>query len=248
MVQKRSCGNGYHACPVPAAIRFSGSGSKTQASSRHRQADALTLTREVTRASCWKVMKPRPHTERKPRSYASWSTLMIVYLIGPRAAGKTTLGSALANRLGWEFVDTDVHLQHTRGKSIEQIVQEEGWPGFRAHESAALREVTPNDAACGRVIATGGGIILSPENRTFMRAKGTVLLLTAPVPILVERLKNDSHKRPSLTGTRSSEEEMADILAQRMPLYEETAHHSIDALLPVARLCENVLCIIQKDA
>ena len=75
-----------------------------------------------------------------------------IYLVGARAAGKTTFGGALARRLGCRYVDTDVYLLETTGETVADIVAREGWEGFRKRESDVLRAVT----APGTVIATGG--------------------------------------------------------------------------------------------
>ena len=133
-----------------------------------------------------------------------------IYLVGPRAAGKTTFGRALARRLGRAYVDTDVHLNETTGESVADIVAREGWEGFRRRESAALRETTAPDT----VVATGGGMVLDPENRRFMRDHGIVLYLRAPASVLAARLSASPNaaQRPSLTG-KSIIEEISEVLA-----------------------------------
>ena len=65
-----------------------------------------------------------------------------IYLVGARAAGKTTFGGALARQLGCNYVDTDIHLRETTGETVADIVAREGWDGFRKRESAVLRAVT----------------------------------------------------------------------------------------------------------
>ena len=95
-----------------------------------------------------------------------------IYLVGARAAGKTTFGGALARQLGCNYVDTDIHLRETTGKTVADIVAREGWDGFRKRESAVLRAVT----APGTVIATGGGMVLAEENRRFMRENGYAII------------------------------------------------------------------------
>ena len=95
-----------------------------------------------------------------------------IYLVGARAAGKTTFGGALARQLGCNYVDTDIHLRETTGETVADIVAREGWDGFRKRESAVLRAVT----APGTVIATGGGMVLAEENRRFMRENGYAII------------------------------------------------------------------------
>lgn len=152
----------------------------------------------------------------------------IIFLIGARASGKTTVGQRLAQKLELDFVDTDIHMRDNCGMSVIQVVEKEGWDGFRRRESAALREVS----LPGRVVATGGGIILSPDNRDFMRRSGRVLYLAAPAEVLAARLAAtpDAAQRPSLTG-KSALDEVAEVIRQRSVLYETTAHDILNASL-----------------
>jgi len=161
-----------------------------------------------------------------------------IFLIGPRGCGKTTVGLELARLCQSEFVDTDHWLQTHAGKSIAEIVEQEGWESFRARETATLEAVTAGSG----IIATGGGIILSAYNRQFMREKGTVIYLCAPVPVLVERLEAfpEEGQRPTLTGKPISEEVSA-VLAERDALYREAAHHVVDASLPPAEVVQNIV-------
>lgn len=151
-----------------------------------------------------------------------------IYLIGARGCGKTTVGQTLAQALGYAFCDTDHYLQQSSGKTVAQIVAEEGWPGFRRRESDSLIAVTTP----GKVIATGGGVVLSDENRQFMREHGHVIYLNAPAEVLAARLEAypENEQRPTLTG-RPIAEEMAEVLAARDALYRQSAQHIVDAML-----------------
>lgn len=149
-----------------------------------------------------------------------------IFLIGARGCGKTTIGRALTHACDFRFVDTDQVLQQRSGMSVAEIVDLEGWPGFRARETQTLMFVTQPRT----VVATGGGIILAPENREYMRQHGVVIYLNAPVPVLARRLEAfpEAEQRPTLTGKPISEE-VAEVLAQRDALYRETAHYIVDA-------------------
>ena len=150
-----------------------------------------------------------------------------IYLVGARAAGKTTFGGALARQLGCNYVDTDIHLRETTGETVADIVAREGWDGFRKRESAVLRAVT----APGTVIATGGGI---------------VLYLSAPAEVLASRLQANPNaaQRPTLTG-KSIAEEVAEVLAAREPLYRETATHILNAAATPKELLAEALAILK---
>ena len=164
----------------------------------------------------------------------------VIFLVGARACGKTTVGKALAKKLMLPFADTDQHLLDNAGRSVDQIVEAEGWAGFRQRESAALREVT-NARTHGGVISTGGGMVLAEANRVFMRQYGMVVFLDAPVEVLAERLGRNplSSQRPSLTG-KGLMEEIGDVLKERRPLYEAAAHHIVDATRPLPSICRHI--------
>src|SRR6516225_8209056 len=85
-----------------------------------------------------------------------------IFLIGYRGTGKTTVAQILAERLGWSWTDADAVLEARHARNIRAIFAEEGESGFREKESAILDEIVRLDR---QVIATGGGIILKPENR-----------------------------------------------------------------------------------
>ena len=172
----------------------------------------------------------------------------ILYLVGARASGKTTVGKTLANKLGLPFADTDQHLLESAGRTVDQIVEAEGWPGFRQRESAALREVTDAHKG-GCVVSTGGGMVLSEANRTLMRQRGMVVFLDAPVDVLADRLGRNplNSQRPSLTG-KGLVEEISDVLNERRPLYEAAAHHVVDASRPLLSICRYIADLWKKHA
>jgi shikimate kinase len=146
-----------------------------------------------------------------------------VFLVGMMGAGKTTLGKALAQKLGLEFVDMDRVLVERTGVAVATIFEIEGEQGFRKRESAALAEVAAHD---DRVVATGGGAVLAAENRALMRASGTVVYLRARLEHLWERTRHDT-SRP-LLATPDPRGTLERLLGERDPLYREAAHLVVD--------------------
>ena len=147
-----------------------------------------------------------------------------IFLIGPRACGKTSVGRALAERLGMEFVDTDHAFVKAVGTDIAGFVKVNGWEAFRDKEAATFaREAEPG----GRVIGCGGGIVLREANRAVL-ARGFTLYLKAGAEELARRLMADplETQRPSLTG-KSVADEVREVLAERAHLYEGCADHVI---------------------
>jgi shikimate kinase len=146
-----------------------------------------------------------------------------IFLVGMMGSGKTTLGRALAQRLDLPFADTDRILVDRTGVPVTTIFEIEGEAGFRKRESAVLAELAEGE---DQVIATGGGAVLAPENRTTMRAGGTVIYLRARIEHLWERTRHDSSrpllKTPDPRGT------LVQLLEARDPLYREAAHIVVD--------------------
>ncbi len=147
-----------------------------------------------------------------------------VFLVGMMGAGKTTVGKALAQRLGRAFVDTDRELVERTGVPVATIFEIEGEAGFRRRESALLAEL---GARCGQVIATGGGAVLAEENRHVMRRDGIVVYLRARLDNLWERTRHDT-ARP-LLATPDPRATLARLLDERDPLYRQAAHIVVDS-------------------
>jgi shikimate kinase len=146
-----------------------------------------------------------------------------IFLVGMMGAGKTTLGRALAQRTGSEFLDTDRLLVERTGVPVTTIFEIEGESGFRRRESTVLAEIAQRD---GCVVATGGGIVLAEENRRVMRESGTVVYLRARLENLWERTRHDA-TRP-LLSTPDPRGTLQSLLEQREPLYRQAAHVVID--------------------
>lgn len=168
---------------------------------------------------------------------------MIIFLVGPRGSGKSSLGGPLARKLDFAFYDTDALVEAQAGCSVARIVAEEGWEAFRQREKQALLDATQPAS----VVATGGGMVLLPENRAHMRACGLVLHLAVPAEVLYQRLARgrDKNRRPSLTGADPLEE-IAAILAEREPLYQAVAHHRLDASGSLPQALTAVMRILSR--
>ncbi len=140
-----------------------------------------------------------------------------VTLLGPMGSGKTTVGRNLAETLGYEFLDTDQIIKDQSGKTIPQIFEEEGEEGFRRREAEAIASLAD---ALGKVIATGGGAVLDPQNRHVFETIGLTVYLKASPRELYQRVKNDTN-RPLLQKAEDPRAEVARLLKEREPLYEK---------------------------
>ena len=139
-------------------------------------------------------------------------------MVGPMGAGKTTIGRALAKKLGRDFIDVDEEIIQRSGVDIPWIFEREGEAGFRERERCVIEQLAKRDNV---LIATGGGAILAVQNRQTMANTGTVIYLHATLKEQVRRTSKDS-KRPLLAGG-NRKKILKDLMAQREPLYRELA-------------------------
>ena len=142
--------------------------------------------------------------------------ILNISLVGMPSSGKTTVGRALAERLGRTFVDLDAEIVRADGRSIPDIFAAEGEEGFRARETEQARRFGKES---GLLISCGGGIVKRRENVRALRQNGVVLFLDRPL----EKLAVGGGRPLS-----SSPEALRQMEAERRPLYEAAA----DAVIP----------------
>lgn len=146
-----------------------------------------------------------------------------VFLVGPMGAGKTTVGRQLASALGYAFLDSDHEIEARTGADIPWIFQVEGEDGFRRRESQVIDELSRRP---GIVLATGGGAVLSAENRENLHSRGFVVYLSADIDHLLARTARDRN-RPLLRDP-NPRGVFERLLAEREPLYREVAHLEVN--------------------
>ena len=157
------------------------------------------------------------------------------------AAGKSTVGPLLADRLGYRFVDLDWLVEARTGRTVTDLFAE-GEATFRAAEADALRETTTGK---GLVVSTGGGTIVDPANLAVARAAGPVVWLRAAPDVLRQRV-GDASGRPMLADRRGRPlqgdaltERLAALLAARDPFYAQ-ADVAVDAGRPADVVARDV--------
>lgn len=147
-----------------------------------------------------------------------------IILVGMMGAGKTTVGKTLANSLGKDFIDSDHEIQERTGVKIPVIFEIEGEAGFRKRESEVLTELVKKNNI---ILATGGGAVLSQENRQLLKQNGIVIYLRASVNDLYRRTRHDKN-RP-LLQTQNLFARLHELYTQRDAYYRETAHVIMDS-------------------
>jgi len=146
-----------------------------------------------------------------------------IYLVGLMGSGKTTIGRALARRLGRRFVDSDHEIEHRTGVRIPIIFEMEGEEGFRKREALVIEELSQH---AGIVMATGGGAILDPANRAVLASTGWVIYLDVPTHVLLDRTRHDTN-RP-LLQVADPRAKLEGLREQRDALYREIADIVVD--------------------
>ncbi|MHB1286145.1 MAG: shikimate kinase [Leptospirales bacterium] len=149
-----------------------------------------------------------------------------IILVGARGAGKTTIGHALARTLDLPFYDTDRLVEELIGEPIAHLWKREGESSFRKKESEVVAGLSKFQKG---VVATGGGVVLDPVNRNFLRDAGVVFYISLKPESLVLRLQNSWGVRPRLMENVTLEEEVRQVQRIREPFYRETADFIVDA-------------------
>jgi shikimate kinase len=160
-----------------------------------------------------------------------------IVLCGFMGSGKTTVGKALAARLGLQFVDMDAYIENKAGTSVSELFQKRGEPYFRQLESRAAKALTSRS---GLVIATGGGAVLNKKNVLTFKSGGVIVYLDVPPEVIINRLAGDQ-TRP-LLNQPDRDSALLELYRKRQPLYRAAADIVVRNTdnIPAARMAERV--------
>jgi shikimate kinase len=139
-------------------------------------------------------------------------------LVGMMGSGKTTMGRALARHLGKAFVDSDEEIIKRTGVTVPHIFDIEGESGFRLRETAIIQELVGRE---NTVLATGGGAVLTGQNRTMLQQNGIVIYIKASVHDLWQRTKHDRNRPLLQTGDPHAK--LNELFQKRDPLYQQVS-------------------------
>ncbi len=137
------------------------------------------------------------------------------------AAGKTTVGSLLAQSLGCPFLDLDALVEKKAGKTLAQIFADDGEPAFRTAEAACLKWALSKYEGSAAVLALGGGTLENAASARAVKEKSLCIYLEAPADVLEERIASGGPSRPLASR-------IGELLPLRIPVYESTAHITLD--------------------
>lgn len=158
------------------------------------------------------------------------------------AAGKSAVGRTLARMLKRRFVDLDKVIEKAEGMKVRDIFEQKGEAYFRRREKHALAQVLERD---GQIIATGGGVVLDPENVKLLRDRALLICLKASTDVLLKRA-GCGEKRPLLMAN-NRKERIEEILRQRADHYAE-AHACIETSdLTVAQVAQQIMSLLKAE-
>ena len=146
-----------------------------------------------------------------------------MYIIGQMGAGQSAVGRQLGRLLHLDFMDSDADIESRTGVDIPFIFEKEGEAGCRKREAKAIEDLTQKD---GVVLATGGGAVMDPQNRSHLGARGFVIYLHTSVDQQLARTRK-GRDRPLLANDDPSTV-LETLMATRDPLYREIADLTVE--------------------
>lgn len=157
--------------------------------------------------------------------------------IGMPGSGKSTVGVLVAKRLGLGFVDTDLLIQQETGRTLQEIVDQDGYQALRKIEEQVLLKLT----VVNHVISTGGSAVYSDAAMKHLKASGTVVFLDIPLDVVIERIGDYSLRGIS----RRPDQSLSELFEERFALYKRYADVTVNgAGLTHDEVCEAVLSAV----
>jgi len=166
-----------------------------------------------------------------------------IILTGFMGTGKSTLGRLLAERLDYRFVDTDQLIEEQIGQSIADLFAQQGEGAFRNLEARLVQDLSQKREL---VIATGGGLVLNPDNVTVLSQTGRIFCLTATPEEILERISSQQHIRPLLQDPDPLAR-ITELLEQRDASYRQFPQISTSGLSHEQLLNKLLRCIAAGD-
>ncbi len=166
-----------------------------------------------------------------------------LYLVGFMGTGKSTVGRAVAHKLGFTFVDSDVEIERLQGRTINDIFAQDGEPTFRALERDFIERGHPAERT---VIACGGGLVVQPGMLEILKSKGVVVCLHASIETILDR--TGRHRTRPLLAVDDPEQRVRTLFAQREPVYNRCGTVILTDARPLHDITAHVVRAWRRDA
>ena len=166
-----------------------------------------------------------------------------LYLVGFMGTGKTTIGRAVAQRLGFTLLDSDHEIERQQGRSIAEIFATDGEPAFRTLERAYIEQGHP---ASRSVVSCGGGLVVPPGMLELLQERGVVICLHASIETILERTARHRH-RP-LLNVEDPEARVRALYAQREPVYKRAGTVLLTDSRPLNDIVAHVIRAWRREA
>jgi shikimate kinase len=166
-----------------------------------------------------------------------------LYFVGFMGTGKTTVGHAVAQRMGYQLIDSDVEIERKAGKSIADIFATEGEPAFRVMERDFIEHGHPAKKC---VVACGGGLVVQPGMLELLKSKGVIICLHATLETILKRTQGSRH-RP-LLNVEDPMERIRALYAKREPIYRQAGTVILTDGRPLGEIVTHVIRTYRREA
>ncbi len=165
-----------------------------------------------------------------------------LYLVGFMGTGKSAVGRTVAQRLGYQFIDSDQAIEESQGRSIKEIFESDGEAAFRKMEKSFVQEGHPNENC---VVSCGGGLIAQPGILEMIQSKGPVVCLLAAPQTIFDRV-NGSKKRP-LLNVANPLAKIEELLKEREPIYRKAGTEVLTDGRTIANVAAHVMRVYKSE-
>jgi shikimate kinase len=166
-----------------------------------------------------------------------------LYLVGFMGTGKTTVGRAVGQKIGFHVLDSDHEIERRQGKTIPDIFAQDGEPAFRAMEREFIEHGHPGERT---VVACGGGLVVQPNMLELLKSKGVVVCLHASLETILARTAR--HRNRPLLAVDDPEERIRTLYAAREPVYKQSGTVILTDSRPLPEVVAHVIRAWRRDA
>jgi shikimate kinase len=212
---------------APGNVAYDGA-----ARARHNLLRALGVIRRAEPAPSDRTVRPIAALGSIPER---------IYLVGFMGCGKSTVGTVLAERLGWRFVDLDRAAENRAGMTVPQIFLRFGEGYFRRLEFEVLRDVSREQGSA--VVALGGGTYVSEVNRRVVARSGVSVWIDVPFRLLTRRIVAQAGRRP----LAQSPDQLFRLHKTRLPFYHEADIRIRTGEAPPEAVARSIVRMVRED-